>query len=442
MKRTIIDYLKTKYIRKITAIVIAAAVFGAGIRMLDYMYVTEDDWGRILWHHYYEEQGKIDNLCLGTSHIYMGLDAYRLDDLNGKYNFNMCSSAQSLRTSYYLLREAARDNKLQQVYVELYYVCDDWGLAWGNIDYMKWSANKLAYMLSEGIEKAVNESIPFSRYRGRLGDWNYIKATMENKKTEAFRSYQYRHDFEEENWYYVYLGRGTCECTRKFRDQERCYKQDVILDEHPMGDAATVYLRKIIEFCQAKEIPVTLFSTPIDNLQLVSAIDYDKYVDAVKIISKEYNVPFYDFNLAKDEYLPIHYNDYYMDIHHLNRAGNEMFTDFFFQVVSGEESENAEYFHDSYANKLRETAPAVYGIYYKENLESEESTKTMWVASNREEGMEYRIILTPYGGEQYMVQDFEGNKKFETQLDEHGVCTVVMRTSERPDEVQTIETNY
>lgn len=45
MKRTMVDYLKIKYIRKIAAVVIAAAVFGAGIRMLDYMYVTEDDWG-------------------------------------------------------------------------------------------------------------------------------------------------------------------------------------------------------------------------------------------------------------------------------------------------------------------------------------------------------------------------------------------------------------
>ncbi len=442
MKQAIRKYFKIKYIQRMTGIAMALVVFTASIHVLNYMYVVGDDWGRILWHHYYEDRGKIENLYLGTSHLYLGLDAYRLDDLNGKYNFNLCSSAQSLRSSYYMLREAAGDNKLQQVCVELYYACDNWGIKWENVDYMKWSANKLAYMLSEGVDKAVNECIPFSRYREKLGDWDYIKTVMEYKQTEGFRTYQYRKDYVDEGWYYEYMGRGTCECKRKFRDEERCQAQEVILGEQPMGEDSVAYLRKIIEFCQKKEIPVTLFSTPIDNLQLVSTINYDSYVDAVRDIAEEYSVPFYDFNLTKDEYLPVHHNEYYMDIHHLNHAGNEMFTEFFNRVVSGDESENAKYFYDSYADKLRESEPALYGIYYKEESESETQTRSTWVASNREAGMEYRIILTPNGGEQYMIQDFKENKMFEIPIEEHGVCTIVMRMSERPDEVQTMEINY
>ncbi len=61
--------------------------------------------------------------------------------------------------------------------------------------------------------------------------------------------------------------------------------------------------------------------------------------------------------------------------------------------------ENEKYFYTSYAEKLQSEPPAIYGFYYRESEVDEESnekeeTLICRIASNREERMEYRIILT------------------------------------------------
>lgn len=68
--------------------------------------------------------------------------------------------------------------------------------------------------------------------------------------------------------------------------------------------------------------------------------------------------------------------------------------------------------------------------------------RTFWVASNRDSGMEYRIIITPNEGEQYMIQDFDENKEFALPMSETGICTIVARMKEIPDDVQTLEINF
>lgn len=198
------------------------------------------------------------------------------------------------------------------------------------------------------------------------------------------------------------------------------------------------YLIKIIEYCQDKNIPITLFVSPMDNLRLISTEGYDLYVDQIKGIAREYGIEFYDFNLVKDEYLHIHEGGYFSDSGHMNSFGAEIFTPFFAKVVSGDYSENEKYFYSSYAEKLEREAPSLYGIYYREL----ETIKTFWIASNRNSGMEYRIILSPDDGEQLWIQDFSENKEFTVPANEHGICTIVARTAESPDEVQTLEINY
>ena len=110
--------------------------------------------------------------------------------------------------------------------------------------------------------------------------------------------------------------------------------------------------------------------------------------------------------------------------------------------MSGDTLENKRYFYDTYAQKLQNTAPAVYGIYYHIETQvndNESRTKHMFVASNRDKEMEYRIILTPDEKEQYMMQDFSENKMFAIDASEHGICTIVYRTKNTQDTVQTIE---
>lgn len=130
-----------------------------------------------------------------------------------------------------------------------------------------------------------------------------------------------------------------------------------------------------------------------------------------------------------------------MDVEHLNQYGAKLFTPFFYRVVTGEEADNERFFYNSYVEKLRNLPPTVFGVYFEEP-EEEDETKTMWIASNGDSDMEYRIILTPEEGKQYAVQDFDENKEFRVPLEERGICTIVTRTKDEPDMVQTMEINY
>ncbi len=69
----------------------------------------------------YADAGKIDTLFLGSSHCYRSVDPNAVDAALGTYSFNAGSSQQLPDGSYYMLREAAAQNQLKTVYLEMFY---------------------------------------------------------------------------------------------------------------------------------------------------------------------------------------------------------------------------------------------------------------------------------------------------------------------------------
>lgn len=449
---------RVRHIRRAAGIIAAFCIFLGIVHALNYIYAGDSEWERILWHNFYEDKGRIDNLYLGTSHVYSDINPMILDKLNGEYNFNLSTSAQSMNGTFYLLKEADRNNELKHVYVELYYygnVKNEFGSDsvitephrnWANTDYMKISINKLAYMLSiAGPEKYSDVFLPFSRYRVNLNNLGQIRQKVDNKCQHDYLTYMRHYEFDDGNGYEEYQRQGYINYTRVNLADETPALQDRILNYEPMGETAEKYLYKIMDYCQKRNIPVTLFVSSIGDLKLISTEGYDYYIDQVSGIAEEYQGPFYDFNLVKEEYLSLNLKECYRDEGHLNCFGAEIFTSFFNEVVSGDESENQKYFYNSYAEKLQETVPTIYGLYYQyaENMtETLEVIRVMHVASNRTSGMEYKITLTPDEGEQYVVQDFDENKEFTIPYGEKGICTIVARMKESPEEIQTMEILY
>lgn len=82
-------------------------------------YSPTEAWYRILWQQFYVHEGEIENLYLGSSHVFCDLNPEILDQLTGKCNFNLSSPNQPLNGSYYLLREADKRNELSHVYLEV-----------------------------------------------------------------------------------------------------------------------------------------------------------------------------------------------------------------------------------------------------------------------------------------------------------------------------------
>lgn len=449
-----------KYWKRLISITLAIFIFIKISNVLNYIYAKDDNWTRILWHNFYEDKGKINNVYIGSSHVFCDINPKLLDELNGQYNFNLASPSQRLNGSYYLLKEADRNNSLSHVYLELYYLCSakstfdsnadpidsKYNTNWINTDYMEMSVNKLEYMLSIAVPEIYPDILfPFVRYRTNLDNWDLINQTIKDKREASYLTYQYQSVDDNGNLDEVFQKQGYNYRTTSLLDENKIFCQSMILEENPMGNKSEENLRKIICYCQNQNIPITLFISPIYELALISTEHYDNYINQIRKIAAEYQIDFYDFNLAKEEYLPIQYGEYFHDINHLNSTGADMFTTFFSKIISEEFAENADYFYTCYAEKLQSAPPAIYGLYYRDfeiAQEFQDPVRTFWIASNREEGMEYRIIMTPNEGDSYMVQDFIENKEFTISLNEHGICTIVAKAKDTPEYVQTLKINY
>lgn len=441
--------------RCITAfqVLLAGIFFFAGIKMLNHLYWQEEDWERILFHDFYEQTENIDHIYLGSSHVFCALNPEILDQRNGKNNFNMATSGQSLMGSYYLLKEADKHNKIEKVYLELYYTCSTGGqgdyrskesvqISWRTTDYMKTSLLKLDALLHMNPkEYYIDALLPFVRYREHLLEDSWIQGRIDYKRTGNYKNYIYIDGMTE------YREKGYYATAREFTNllcaRERGPKEMYLTED------AEKYLRKIIEYCQKKEIPIVLYSNPMYEILPMSTENYDSYVDEIRKTAAEYSVPYYDFNMAKEEYLPVQTPEYFMDAGHLNSRGAELYTDFFHRVVSARPEENAEYFYQSYQEKLETAEPKVYGLYNYIVGEAEQQLNAtpdknikMVIAATQSDEIECQIFLTPVDGERYMLQDFSTNKEFNISSQEHGTCEVIWRNIEKKDEAETIEIQY
>lgn len=444
---------KKKY-RAIFLTLAVIAFFRLGVKMLNYLYWEENGWRRILWHNYYKQTENIDYVYLGSSHVYCDLNPEILDEKNGKNNFNLSTQSQRLIESYYLLKEADRDNKIEKVYLELYYVPStgeagiykDKGTilnSWGNTDYMKYSFNKIDAIVHMNPLKYYPETVfPFIRYREHLIDGSWISARANEKSTENYKKYIYNDgtsEYKDKGYWYV-----TIELANLFWRKDRTPKEMLLTED------AETYLRKIITYCQDNGIEITLFSSPIYELQPMATEYYDSYAKSVKKIAAEYGVPYYDFNMVKEEYLPIQYPKYFWDVGHLNAKGAELYTNFFHQVVAASPEEK-KYFYDSYREKLENSEARVLGLYYyytteeDELSEDDEPGKTicnMVIAAYRETELEYQIFLTPENEETMLLQDFSTNKKFNVPAEEHGVCKIVWRSKKDGEVMGSMKVLY
>lgn len=441
------------FCRAVFLMLMAALLFLGGTKILNYLYWQEEDWERILFHNFYGQEENIDYIYLGSSHAFCGFDPEILDEKNGKNNFNMATSGQSLMGSYYLLKEADRYNEIEKVYLELYYTCSTGSqgnyrekesvqISWRITDYMRMSPLKLdAFFHMNPKEYYIDAAFPYVRYRAHLTEKGWIKDRVDYKRSANYKKYIYVEGLTEyrDKGYYATSGKLSNLLFARERNPEDMY----------LTEDAEKYLRKIIEYCQEREIQIILCTNPMYEIQPASTENYDGYADGIRKTAAEYNVPYYDFNMAKEEYLPIQKPEYFMDAGHLNSKGAELYTNFFHQVVSVPVEENADCFYGSYQEKMEKAEPGVYGLYCHvmnemELQQSEDPDRNlkMTVAAAQKDKIECQIFLTPEGGETYMLQDFSPNKEFCIPVQEHGICDIVWRVTGGKEGTESLEISY
>ncbi|MCR5234621.1 MAG: hypothetical protein K6E53_12065 [Lachnospiraceae bacterium] len=445
----------SKHIRTIAQLIFVILLFLGGCRILDLMYVPEDEWHRILFHSYYTQNRNIDYAFVGSSHVLCDVEPDALDEINNGNNFNMSSPQQRYDASYYLLRQMGHDNSLKHVYLECYYLCvtdheiydeatdsikvsdyigdpDHFASSWQISYAMKPSVNAYAIrLLASDRDHTFENLFPFVRYREKLFDWDFISGNSGNFHSGDERGYSFHIDYQEpdgKQWCQEYHEKGDNYSTGRVYDSEKIFPADRDLTKYGIGNRSRYYIQKCIEYCQKNNIPVTLFVSPVLDFQLLSTGNYDNYVNELKQLADSYNVECYDFNLIKKEYLDIKHGDYYMDPEHLNTKGATLYTHALWDVLNDTPENNSKKFHASYFDKIHSEAPEIYGLYYRVSA-TDDSLREYTIASNRED-MNYKVYVIntdEADNTRTMDEEIEVDRKtgtFTLPSDRHGTAGI------------------
>lgn len=115
------------YGKRLFEIVLTVILCTGIMNILNYIYVNDcsyesSSWERAVMKDFYSQKENIDFLYLGSSHVFMNVIPVKLDEINGRNNFNLATSAQPMMASYYLLKEALKYHSPEHVYLEMYYM--------------------------------------------------------------------------------------------------------------------------------------------------------------------------------------------------------------------------------------------------------------------------------------------------------------------------------
>lgn len=328
----------------------------AAVHICNYLLV--DDTGsytRLTMHELYENEENIDTLFLGSSHCFRAYDPELFTELTGKTAFNLGSSSQHFDTSYYLLREAAKYNDIQTVYLDMHYKFlfvnkESRDLVQANIisDYMRPSLNKLEFLTQvSGAEHYTNRMLPFRRDWQKLVDIPYVWEVWSKKQTDAYKNYE-----PVVNEHEYYAGKGFVRSDAVF-DPESVTWWDKFPSaaEEMNGDGAYTNscIQKIVEFCRQNNIRLIFVTAPSFGKYLDAVEPYDAAYGYIKAMADQYGVPYLDFNLCRKERLNLS-EEYFLDVDHLNGKGAEAVTRLLARL-DNEEVDIDEYFKPWYDEK-------------------------------------------------------------------------------------------
>lgn len=293
----------------------------AGVSMvLNQVTLNRDSEGCIQLSDFYElEKGRVDLLCIGSSHVYYGINTCRLYDDYGIASYLLASPGQPVWLSYYLLEEALKTQEPKLVLLDIgtiYRKEEDFGVySWETLISMKpsatkWKAVQAVNWYGEEID-AAGAFFSFPYYHTR-----YAALTYEDyHRTEQIRYNGYKPEFTRISESELSKWENTA-----FTGQE---------SDTPSGEAEAIteraehYLRKFIELCRDREIQLLLVNSPFANL-VEEKQAADNYIAS---IAEEYGVPLIEGNKYKEE-MQIDFAEDLLDASHLNYYGSVKYTDY------------------------------------------------------------------------------------------------------------------
>ncbi|MBR2951335.1 MAG: hypothetical protein IKC46_15995 [Lachnospiraceae bacterium] len=316
-----------------------------------------------MMHEMYEQEN-IDVLFLGSSHCYRSIVPEIMDREMNVLTFNGGTSSQQPVASYYLLKEAAKEHKIDRVYMELYYdlLRDNKDYQSPTAvyiisDYMKASWNKLQFLWDTGGKDYLAHGLFYGRREwSKLFEPSSIMKNIRIKNSDTYWNYAYVTAENE-----AYTGKGFVYNYEFIKKGEFASKTVFPpIEENAISDVNKMWLDKMILFCKKNDIELVFYTAPVPDFRLAGCGNYDEFGRQVKHFLEGKDVPYYDFNLCKADFMKME-DEYFKDDNHLNGNGAEIFSlafaHFFTDNLSSE-----EVFWESYEQKLENSEERVFGV--------------------------------------------------------------------------------
>ena len=324
---------------KILAVLVVAALANAAITYALEPYGSKS---RVMWEDYAAtvEQGvDVDTVFVGTSFVSCGIDPAVFDTEAGTVSFNMGSLSQTLDESLIAIETACEDFEVRRIVLGL-------------------SSDELRR------SEPTNPASPFLRERARAVGWpnamaaiasqlfqpatlastkslnclfpwveNHVEpnasSIMENLRMRLSNMpVREAASIQDDNWDYVGRGYGTYDLFYDPDENPEFYFTNEFIEA---GDSALDAdrertLREICAFCQDNDIELIVITLPMtaNNIEYYGD-DYFTLHDQIAGLLGEFDVSYYDFNLAKPNLFDPKL-EYFANNTHLNVEGSAVFS--------------------------------------------------------------------------------------------------------------------
>ena len=392
--------------------IIISAVFVIN-SVLSYILIDDlDDEVRYAMHELYEQE-EIETLFLGSSHVFCGFYPRILDEISGENTYLAATPVQKVDGSYYLLKEALKNNQIKKVYLDMFYLqYRDIPAERGSIqmqwiycitDNMKNNWNRIEFLLNASdCENYIEGFLPSARYGNYLLDRKRIERVIKSKRSSEYINYENVPSAFYKGAYVIPGGVGNPEM---IADLDNLEVAESIISEYSLK-----YLNKIVELCKEEEIELVLVTTPFTDFSVQALGNYNTFYAYMKEYAKTNAIEYCDFNLCRPELLVMEKDDF-VDYHHLSGKGAVKYSTVFAEMMASyDKMERQELFYDSVQEKMDDLSPRTMGILL-EKSKDEEGVYFLSTVANYDVDVEYRICtLDEQGTENELIQDFSDEK--------------------------------
>jgi hypothetical protein len=266
----------------------------------------------VRWDEFYKQNKEIDLLFLGSSHAYRSfIPEIFNEELNVK-SFNLGSSSQSIKTSYFVLKEAKENQpKLKKVILEIYYPMikeeNNFVNAQHNYPYMKSGRVKKEFLKEYELQDKLRIFFPLISSQNEI--LSILKGLIKQETLEKSETKKIKEK---------YLSKGFVANYRQNIFDDSVFDLKFKKFKKPNLD----YLNKIISFCNENKIELICVTAPFPKRSL-EKLDYREINSFYTSYFKSKNIKYIDYNYKNEIFID---EKDFKNIDHLNYYGAEKFS--------------------------------------------------------------------------------------------------------------------